>query len=58
MYVQSIQNESEKQNKLFAWLYAHESLIESIYDLTNTQNTILKKAIIPLQDELEKRNLI
>lgn len=58
LYVQSIQNESEKQNKLFAWLYAHESLIESIYDLTNTQNTILKKAIIPLQDELEKRNLI
>ncbi|MBO7064231.1 hypothetical protein IGM22_08415, partial [Campylobacter jejuni] len=53
-----IQNESEKQNKLFAWLYAHESLIESIYDLTNTQNTILKKAIMPLQDELEKRNLI
>ncbi|EBI2334418.1 motility associated factor glycosyltransferase family protein, partial [Campylobacter coli] len=58
LYVQSIQNESEKQNKLFAWLYAHESLIESIYDLTNTQNTILKKAIMPLQDELEKRNLI
>ncbi|EJP4489335.1 hypothetical protein NUR78_001647, partial [Campylobacter jejuni] len=51
-------NESERQNKLFAWLYAHESLIESIYDLTNTQNIILKKAIIPLQDELEKRNLI
>ncbi|EAK5461178.1 motility associated factor glycosyltransferase family protein, partial [Campylobacter jejuni] len=58
LYVQSIQNESEKQNKLFAWLYAHESLIESIYELTNTQNTILKKAIIPLQNELEKRNLI
>ncbi|HEB9419240.1 TPA: motility associated factor glycosyltransferase family protein [Campylobacter coli] len=58
LYVQSIKNESEKQNKLFAWLYAHESLIESIYDLASTQNTILKKAIIPLQDKLEKRNLI
>ncbi|EAK1829999.1 motility associated factor glycosyltransferase family protein, partial [Campylobacter jejuni] len=58
LYTQKISNESEKQNKLFAWLYAHESLIESIYDLTNAQNTILKKAIIPLQDELEKRNLI
>ncbi|HEC1891940.1 TPA: motility associated factor glycosyltransferase family protein [Campylobacter jejuni] len=58
LYFQSFQNESERQNKLFAWLYAHESLIESIYDLTNTQNIILKKAIVPLQDELEKRNLI
>ncbi|MFK0426676.1 DUF115 domain-containing protein, partial [Campylobacter jejuni] len=58
LYTQKISNESEKQNKLFAWLYAHESLIESIYDLTNAQNTILKKAIVPLQDELEKRNLI
>ncbi|OEV57519.1 PseE protein [Campylobacter jejuni] len=58
LYTQNFKNESEKQNKLFAWLYAHESLIESIYDLTNAQNIILKKAIIPLQDELEKRNLI
>ncbi|EAJ0232435.1 motility associated factor glycosyltransferase family protein [Campylobacter jejuni] len=58
LYTQNFTNESEKQNKLFAWLYAHESLIENIYDLINTQNIILKKAIIPLQDELEKRNLI
>ncbi|MBZ7966038.1 motility associated factor glycosyltransferase family protein [Campylobacter molothri] len=58
LYFQSFQNESERQNKLFAWLYAHESLIESIFDFTNTQNIILKKAIIPLQDELEKRKLL
>ncbi|MBZ7964846.1 motility associated factor glycosyltransferase family protein [Campylobacter sp. 2457A] len=58
LYTQKINNESERQNKLFAWLYAHESLIESIFDLVNTQNIILKKAIIPLQDELEKRKLI
>ncbi|MGH2267881.1 motility associated factor glycosyltransferase family protein [Campylobacter taeniopygiae] len=58
LYTQKISNESEKQNKLFAWLYAHESLIESIFDLVNTQNIILKKAILPLQDELEKRKLL
>ncbi|HIC3276517.1 TPA: motility associated factor glycosyltransferase family protein [Campylobacter jejuni] len=58
LYTQKISNESEKQNKLFAWLYAHESLIESIFDLVDTQNIILKKAIIPLQDELEKRKLL
>ncbi|EOH9414744.1 motility associated factor glycosyltransferase family protein [Campylobacter jejuni] len=58
LYTQKISNESERQNKLFAWLYAHESLIESIFDLVDTQNIILKKAIIPLQDELEKRKLL
>ncbi|MBZ7936512.1 motility associated factor glycosyltransferase family protein [Campylobacter sp. B0100352/1] len=58
LYTQKIKNESERQNKLFAWLYAHESLIESIYELVSTQNMILKRAIIPLQDELEKRKLI
>ncbi|MBZ7970800.1 motility associated factor glycosyltransferase family protein [Campylobacter sp. RM3125] len=58
LYFQSFQNESERQNKLFAWLYAHESLIESIFDLVDTQNIILKKAIIPLQDELEKRKIL
>ncbi|EHG5101917.1 TPA_asm: DUF115 domain-containing protein [Campylobacter jejuni] len=58
LYTQNFTNESEKQNKLFAWLYAHESLIESIFELANTQNIILKKAIIPLQDELEKRKLL
>ncbi|MBZ7959057.1 motility associated factor glycosyltransferase family protein [Campylobacter molothri] len=58
LYFQSFQNESERQNKLFAWLYAHESLIESIFELVDTQNIILKKAIIPLQNELEKRKLL
>ncbi|TKX28033.1 motility associated factor glycosyltransferase family protein [Campylobacter estrildidarum] len=58
LYVKSIKNESERQNKLFAWLYAHESLIESIFELVTIQNLTLKKAIIPLQDELEKKKLI
>ncbi|AXP08231.1 motility associated factor glycosyltransferase family protein [Campylobacter hepaticus] len=58
LYVKNINNESEKQNKLFAWLYAHESLVESIFELISIQNQKIKIAIMPLQDELEKRKLI
>ncbi|EAK5229690.1 motility associated factor glycosyltransferase family protein [Campylobacter jejuni] len=58
LYVANITNEGEKQNKLFAWLYAHESLLETIIDLVQVQKERLKRAIIPLQDELEKRKLI
>ncbi|EHL4788183.1 PseE protein [Campylobacter jejuni] len=58
IYTQSVHNESQRQNKILSWIYANESLIETIIDLIESQNTRLKKAIIPLQDELEKRNLI
>lgn len=58
LYVKNITNESEKQNKLFAWIYAHESLLETIIDLIKVQNQELKKSIMPLQNELEKRKLI
>ncbi|HEA8077037.1 TPA: motility associated factor glycosyltransferase family protein [Campylobacter jejuni] len=58
IYVLNVTNESEKQNKIFAWIYANESLIETIIDLIDAQDIRLKKAILPLQDELEKRNLI
>ncbi|HED6843456.1 TPA: motility associated factor glycosyltransferase family protein, partial [Campylobacter coli] len=58
LYVKNITNESEKQNKLFAWIYAHESLLGTIIDLIKVQNQELKKSIMPLQNELEKRKLI
>ncbi|EOI0658802.1 DUF115 domain-containing protein, partial [Campylobacter jejuni] len=58
IYTQSVHNESQRQNKILSWIYANESLIETIIDLIESQNMRLKKAIIPLQDELEKRNLI
>ncbi|EOI6250059.1 motility associated factor glycosyltransferase family protein, partial [Campylobacter jejuni] len=58
IYTQSVHNESQRQNKILSWIYANESLIETIIDLIESQNTRLKKAIIPLQDELEKRSLI
>ncbi|HEH5121272.1 TPA: motility associated factor glycosyltransferase family protein [Campylobacter coli] len=58
IYTQSVQNESEKQNKLLSWIYANESLIETIIDLIRSQDLRIKKAIVPLRDELERRNLI
>ncbi|QWU79729.1 DUF115 domain-containing protein [Campylobacter novaezeelandiae] len=58
LYVQNINNESDKQNKLLAWVYSHESWLEDIIDILGVQNQRLKQAIIPLQDVLEKKNLI
>ncbi len=58
LYVTNTTNDGEKQNKLIAWLFAHESLLETIIDLVFIQKERLKKAILPLQNELEKRKLI
>ncbi|EEU7311719.1 motility associated factor glycosyltransferase family protein [Campylobacter jejuni] len=58
IFVKTIHNESERQNKLLAWILAHESLFETIIDLLEVQNYRLKIAIMPLQNILEKRKLI
>lgn len=58
IFVQDIKNESERQNKILAWIYAHRSLIESILDLILVLNQRLKKDIVPLRDLLERRKLI
>ncbi|EAK0950210.1 motility associated factor glycosyltransferase family protein [Campylobacter lari] len=58
IYVHAIHNESDKQNKLVAWIEAHKAWIEDISEIINIQEKALKIAIIPLQDILEKRNLI
>ncbi|VEJ52506.1 motility accessory factor [Campylobacter insulaenigrae] len=58
IYVSSIHNESDRQNKLVAWLEAHKAWFEDITELTQVQEKALKIAIIPLQDVLEKRKLI
>ncbi|WP_291949790.1 motility associated factor glycosyltransferase family protein [Campylobacter sp.] len=58
IYVASIHNESDRQNKLVAWLEAHKAWLEDIAELTQVQEKALKIAIMPLQDILEKRNLI
>ncbi|MCV3473025.1 motility associated factor glycosyltransferase family protein [Campylobacter sp. CNRCH_2014_2849] len=58
IYVNPMRNDSDKQNKLVAWITAHKSWLEEISELALVQEKALKIAIIPLQDILEKRNLI
>ncbi|QOR01346.1 motility associated factor glycosyltransferase family protein [Campylobacter sp. 2014D-0216] len=58
IYVHAMHNESDKQNKLVAWIEAHKAWLEDITELTLVQEKALKIAIIPLQDVLEKRKLI
>ncbi|MFG5141874.1 motility associated factor glycosyltransferase family protein, partial [Campylobacter lari] len=56
IYVHAKHNESDKQNKLVAWIEAHKAWVEDISELVNIQEKALKIAIIPLQDILEKKN--
>ncbi|EAI4080549.1 motility associated factor glycosyltransferase family protein [Campylobacter jejuni] len=58
LYVKNFKDEADKQNKLLAWIFAHEAWLEDIIDLIDVQNKELKYLIIPLQDILEKKNLI
>ncbi|HEB9312527.1 TPA: motility associated factor glycosyltransferase family protein [Campylobacter coli] len=58
LYLQNISNESDKQNKLIAWIYAHEAWIDEVHNLIILQNSVLKNAIIPLRDIVEKRKLV
>ncbi|EPR8880667.1 motility associated factor glycosyltransferase family protein, partial [Campylobacter coli] len=58
LYLKDIKDESDKQNKLFAWVYAHEALIENIIELLEVQDKRLKIAILPLQDFLEKKKVL
>lgn len=58
IYVHAMHNESDKQNKLVAWIESHKTWIEDITELALVQEKALKIAIIPLQDILEKRKLI
>ncbi|EOJ0652488.1 motility associated factor glycosyltransferase family protein, partial [Campylobacter jejuni] len=58
LYLKDIKDESDKQNKLFAWIYAHESLMENIIELLEVQDKRLKIAILPLLDFLEKKKAL
>ncbi|WP_321159041.1 motility associated factor glycosyltransferase family protein [Campylobacter jejuni] len=58
LYLKNIKDESDKQNKLFAWVYAHEALMENIIELLEAQDKRLKIAILPLQDFLEKKKAL
>ena len=58
LYFGDITNESERQNKLIAWIYAHNSLFESIVEILNVQNEVLKNSVVPLREFLEKRKIL
>ncbi|TQR33811.1 PseE protein [Campylobacter sp. MIT 99-7217] len=58
LYVKNISNEGEQQNKLVAWIFAHEAWLEEIINLSQVMISRIKYDIIPLQDRLEKRNLL
>ncbi len=58
LYLKDIKDDSDKQNKLFAWIYAHESLMENIIELLEIQDKRLKIAILALQDFLEKKKAL
>ncbi|EBH4142770.1 motility associated factor glycosyltransferase family protein, partial [Campylobacter jejuni] len=58
LYLKDIKDEADRQNKLFAWIYAHESLLENIIDLLEAQDKRLKIAILPLQNFLEKKKAL
>ncbi|ELV9679354.1 motility associated factor glycosyltransferase family protein, partial [Campylobacter jejuni] len=58
LYLKNIKDDSDKQNKLFAWVYAHEALMENIIELLEAQDKRLKIAILPLQDFLEKKKAL
>ncbi|ARJ56926.1 motility associated factor glycosyltransferase family protein [Campylobacter cuniculorum] len=58
LYFGDITNESERQNKLIAWIYAHNSLFESIVEILNAQNEVLKNSVVPLREFLEKRKIL
>lgn len=58
LFLQNVENEAERQNKLVAWIYSSEALIDEIHNLVLLQNEVLKKTIVPLRDVLEKRGVI
>ncbi|EAJ7388970.1 motility associated factor glycosyltransferase family protein [Campylobacter upsaliensis] len=58
LYLSSVKNDSDRQNKLVAWIYANEAWIDEIYNLIFMQNGVIKRAIVPLRETLEKRKLL
>ncbi|EOG2477755.1 motility associated factor glycosyltransferase family protein [Campylobacter upsaliensis] len=58
LYLSSVKNDSDRQNKLVAWIYANEAWIDEIYNLIFMQNGVIKRAIVPLRETLEKRKVL
>ncbi|NDJ26745.1 motility associated factor glycosyltransferase family protein [Campylobacter sp. MIT 19-121] len=58
LYVQNFNNESERQNKLMAWIFSHEAWLEEIIDFLSIMEEKMKADIVPLREALEKRKLL
>ncbi|ELK5619265.1 motility associated factor glycosyltransferase family protein [Campylobacter upsaliensis] len=58
LYLSSVKNDSDRQNKLVAWIYANEAWVDEIYNLIFMQNGVIKRAIVPLRETLEKRKVL
>ena len=58
LYAQSFENETERQNKLLMWIYSHEAWVEELIDLLEVFEASVKKHIVPLREELERRKVL
>ena len=58
LYAQSFENETERQNKLLMWIYSHEAWVEELIDLLEVFEESVKKHIVPLREELERRKVL
>lgn len=58
LYAKNFENETDRQNKLLMWLYAHEAWLEEVIDLLEVFSQTIRDNIVPLREELEKRKLI
>lgn len=58
LFAKNFENETERQNKLLAWIYAHEAWVEELVDLLEVYEKSLKKNIVPLRDVLEKLGIL
>ena len=58
LYAKHFENETDRQNKLLMWIYAHEAWVEELIDLLEVFEASMKAHIVPLREELEKRKLL
>lgn len=58
LYVQNIKNESDRQNKLIAWIFSHEAWIEEITSFLEVLEQRVKVDVVALREKLEQRKVL
>lgn len=58
LYVQNFNDEGERQNKMIAWIFAHEVWLHEIISLVAIFEERIRADIVFLEEELERRKLI